>query len=119
MKVLRYVAASMLMAGGSLSTLCYATTQMAQSTRADPNECTVSADPSIAPTGSPSKPPVLSVGVSDPNTKLNLPWFLTDIITAVNTHQSAHCFVRALRSGIRSPLTFPSGPLAGRFSPAA
>ena len=33
---------------------------------------------------SPSKPPRLSVGVSDPNTQLILPWFLTDLINAVN-----------------------------------
>lgn len=32
----------------------------------------------------PTKPPRLSVGVSDPNTQLILPWFLTDIINAVN-----------------------------------
>ncbi|MFD1560268.1 hypothetical protein ACFSHT_32250 [Paraburkholderia silviterrae] len=28
--------------------------------------------------------PRLSVGVSDPNTQLILPWFLTDLINAVN-----------------------------------
>jgi hypothetical protein len=100
MNVLRYVAALMLIVGASVSTLCCAAGQTPQQARADPNECTVSADPSIAPTGSPSKRPAISVGVSDPDTKLNLPWFLTDIINAVNTHQSAHCFVRALRSGI-------------------
>jgi hypothetical protein len=31
-----------------------------------------------------SKPPVLSVGVSYSDTQLILPWFLTDIINAVN-----------------------------------
>jgi len=33
-----------------------------------------------------SKPPVLSVGVSYSDTQLILPWFLTDIINAVNDH---------------------------------
>ncbi|RDU97408.1 hypothetical protein DWV00_19535 [Trinickia dinghuensis] len=100
MKFFRYAAASMIMAAASFSTLSYAAAETTQPARADANECTVSADPSITPTGTASKPPVLSVGVTDPNTKLNLPWFLTDMINAVNTHQSAHCFVRALRSGI-------------------
>jgi hypothetical protein len=34
--------------------------------------------------GSTSKPPRLTVGVSDPNTELILPWFLNDIINFVN-----------------------------------
>jgi hypothetical protein len=90
----------MIIAAASLPALGYANAEAHPSTRAGANECTTSADPSITPTGSASKPPVLSVGVSDPNTKLILPWFLTEIVNAVNTHQSAHCFVRALRSGI-------------------
>lgn len=101
MKRYRYFGASMMAAAASFATVCYAGTQAAQiPPHRQTNECAVSADPSITPTGSPSKPPVLSVGVSDPNTKLILPWFLTDIVNAVNTHQSAHCFARALRSGI-------------------
>jgi len=31
---------------------------------------------------------------------LNLPWFLTDVVNAVNAHQSPHCLMRALRNGI-------------------
>lgn len=31
-----------------------------------------------------TKPPVLTVGVSDPNTQLILPWFLADLINAIN-----------------------------------
>lgn len=94
------VSASLIVAAASYATLCRASTEATPSARAAANECTVSADPSITPTGSASKPPRLSVGVSDPHTKLILPWFLTDIVNAVNTHQSAHCFLRALRSGI-------------------
>jgi hypothetical protein len=101
MKRFRYFGASTIIAAASFTTLCYAGTETtAPAPRTHANECTVSADPSLTPTGSASKPPRLSVGVSDPDTKLNLPWFLTDIVNAVNTHQSAHCFVRALRSGI-------------------
>jgi hypothetical protein len=33
-----------------------------------------------------SRPPRLTVGVSDPNTQLILPWFLNDIINFVNYH---------------------------------
>ena len=40
---------------------------------------------SPAPPGShSSKPPRLTVGVSDPDTQLILPWFLNDIINFVN-----------------------------------
>ncbi|CAB3757141.1 hypothetical protein [Paraburkholderia humisilvae] len=39
---------------------------------------------SVMSGGSASKPPRLSVGVSDPDTQLILPWFLNDIINFVN-----------------------------------
>lgn len=32
--------------------------------------------------------PTLTVGVTDPNTQLILPWFLADTINAINTRQS-------------------------------
>jgi hypothetical protein len=99
MKGFRDVVASIVIAAGSFSTLCYANGETARSTRTAPDECNVSADASAA-AGPASKPPVLTIGVSDPNTKLNLPWFLTDLVNAVNTHQSPHCLVRALRNGI-------------------
>jgi len=47
-----------------------------------------------------SKPPVLSVGVSDPDTQLILPWFLTDMIDAVNSHQSFGDFLNAMKAGL-------------------
>lgn len=41
--------------------------------------------PNSAKPGAPaSKPPRLTVGVSDPDTQLILPWFLNDIINFVN-----------------------------------
>ncbi|MGF7000780.1 hypothetical protein [Paraburkholderia sp. GAS32] len=42
----------------------------------------------------PANASILSVGVSDPNTQLILPWFLTDIINAINTQTSAGNFLR-------------------------
>ncbi|MGF6721117.1 putative lipoprotein [Paraburkholderia sp. GAS41] len=36
------------------------------------------------PADATSRPPRLTVGVSDPNTQLILPWFLNDIINLVN-----------------------------------
>ncbi|NPT43929.1 hypothetical protein GNZ12_21995 [Paraburkholderia sp. 1N] len=44
--------------------------------------------------------PVISVGVSDPNTQLILPWFLTDIINAINTRTSASDYLRTVGHGI-------------------
>lgn len=99
MKGFRYLAVSVAIATGSFSALCYANAETARSTRTAPDECNVSANAPAAP-GSASKPPVLTIGVSDPNTQLNLPWFLTDVVNAVNTHQSPHCLMRALRNGI-------------------
>lgn len=42
----------------------------------------------------------LSVGVSDPNTELVLPWFLADLVDAVNRRSSPHDFAKKLRDGI-------------------
>ncbi|CAH2797063.1 MAG: hypothetical protein PPHEINF_4421 [uncultured Paraburkholderia sp.] len=47
-----------------------------------------------------SKQPVLSVGVSDADTQLILPWFLTDMIDAVNSHQSFGDFLNAMKAGL-------------------
>lgn len=100
MKRFPSIVASIAVVAASASPLCYARTAAPQITRAEPSECTASADPSLAPKKSDAQPPVLSIGVSDPDTKLNLPWFLTDIVNAVNTHQSTRCFFHALKSGI-------------------
>jgi hypothetical protein len=47
---------------------------------------------------SPSKAPPIRVCVSDSNTQLNLPWFLTDVLTAVDTHQSGGDLLRKMRN---------------------
>ncbi|WP_269501878.1 hypothetical protein [Burkholderia sp. IMCC1007] len=44
-----------------------------------------------------SKAPPIRVCVSDPDTQLNLPWFLTDILTAVDTHQSPRDLLHKMR----------------------
>lgn len=46
---------------------------------------------------SPSKAPPIRVCVGDSNTQLNLPWFLTDVLTAVDTHQSGGDLLRKMR----------------------
>ncbi|MBN3776121.1 hypothetical protein G3O06_00885 [Burkholderia sp. Ac-20345] len=45
-----------------------------------------------------SKAPPIRVCVSDSNTQLNLPWFLTDVLTAVDTHQSGGDLLRKMRN---------------------
>lgn len=42
----------------------------------------------------------LHVGVSDPGTKLVLPWFLADLVDAVNQRTSPQHFAKKLRDGI-------------------
>ncbi|KVN40074.1 hypothetical protein WJ63_29000 [Burkholderia pyrrocinia] len=43
------------------------------------------------------RPPSIRVCVSDPDTQLTLPWFLTDIINAVNTRQSGGELLHQMR----------------------
>ncbi|WDR87958.1 hypothetical protein [Burkholderia ambifaria] len=45
-----------------------------------------------------SKAPPIRVCVSDSDTQLNLPWFLTDILTAVDTHQSPRDLFHKMRN---------------------
>ncbi|AOR71441.1 hypothetical protein BBJ41_28670 [Burkholderia stabilis] len=47
---------------------------------------------------SPSKAPPISVCVGDSNTQLNLPWFLTDVLTAVDTRQSPGDLLHKMRN---------------------
>lgn len=48
----------------------------------------------------PAAKPVISVGTTYPDTQLILPWFLTDIINAVNTRASACELAHSLRKGL-------------------
>lgn len=47
---------------------------------------------------SPSKAPPIRVCVGDSDTQLNLPWFLTDVLTAVDTHQSPGALLHQMRN---------------------
>lgn len=48
----------------------------------------------------PTSQPRLRIGLSDPNTQLVLPWFLADLVDAVNQRTSPHDFAKKLRDGI-------------------
>ncbi|RQR47440.1 hypothetical protein DIE21_26775 [Burkholderia sp. Bp9140] len=43
------------------------------------------------------KAPPIRVCVGDSDTQLNLPWFLTDVLTAVDTHQSPRDLLHKMR----------------------
>jgi hypothetical protein len=45
-----------------------------------------------------SKAPPVRVCVGDADTQLNLPWFLTDVLTAVDTHQSPRDLLHKMRN---------------------
>lgn len=44
-----------------------------------------------------SKAPPIRVCVGDSDTQLNLPWFLTDVLTAVDTRQSPRDLLHRMR----------------------
>ncbi|OXI31216.1 hypothetical protein CFB89_17185 [Burkholderia sp. AU16741] len=46
----------------------------------------------------PSSAPPIRVCVGDSDTHLNLPWFVTDILTAVDTHQSPDGLLHKMRN---------------------
>ncbi|AZQ54995.1 hypothetical protein [Burkholderia cenocepacia] len=47
---------------------------------------------------SPSSAPPIRVCVGDSDTQLNLPWFVTDVLTAVDTHQSPSALLHKMRN---------------------
>lgn len=47
-----------------------------------------------------ASPARLRVGLSDPGTRLVLPWFLADLVDAVNRRASPQDFAKKLRDGI-------------------
>ncbi len=96
MKAFFCVVALTVCALNSPPTWSHANEQPVQQHRGDTDKCVASPGSSAAHADSTSKPPRISVGVSYPDTQLNLPWFLTDIINAVNTHQSPRCLLHTL-----------------------
>ncbi|KVR12684.1 hypothetical protein WK11_32640 [Burkholderia ubonensis] len=97
MKLLRATVALVVLVAGCSS--APSTQPIARQIPPDTHTCASRASPCATRDAATSKPPVLSVGGSDPDTQLILPWFLTDIINAVNTHESSGDFLRAIRSG--------------------
>ncbi|KVR25279.1 hypothetical protein WK15_00985 [Burkholderia ubonensis] len=97
MKLLRATVALVVLVAGCSS--APSTQPIARQIPPDAHTCASRASPCATRDAATSKPPVLSVGVSDPDTQLILPWFLTDIINAVNRHESSGDFLRAIRSG--------------------
>ncbi|KWK67637.1 hypothetical protein [Burkholderia ubonensis] len=87
MKLLRATVALVVLVAGCSSVP--ATQPIARQIPPDTHICASRASPCATRDAATPKPPVLSVGVSDPDTQLILPWFLTDIINAVNTHESS------------------------------
>lgn len=99
MKSYRSVAALAVFTAGCSSAWPPNNQQSAQHRPADTNENVPCVNYGAARAGCTSKPPVLVVGVSDPDTQLILPWFLTDIVNAVNTHESVGDFLSTIKSG--------------------
>ena len=85
MKTFFSVVALVALTAGCASTWPPANDQIAQQIPADSSADIARANRGATTRGDPtSKPPRLSVGVSYSDTQLILPWFLTDIINAVN-----------------------------------
>lgn len=99
MKPFRSTAALVVLAAGCCSTSPPAPRQTVQPLQADTYTCTPSANHNATRAEVASNPPRLRVGVSDPDTQLILPWFLTDIINAVNTRESVSDLLHTMRCG--------------------
>ena len=78
------VAAIVVLTAGCASTSPPANDQTALARPGDANTYILHEPYIPPPPANPSKPPRLTVGVSDPDTQLILPWFLNDIINFVN-----------------------------------
>ncbi|KVH58725.1 hypothetical protein WS89_01660 [Burkholderia sp. MSMB1072] len=70
---------------------------LAAPTHAYAKNCVPSRDTAQA-AGSSAHAPPIRVCVGDSDTQLNLPWFLTDVLTAVDTHQSPSGLLHKMRN---------------------
>ncbi|CAE6773364.1 hypothetical protein R75465_03705 [Paraburkholderia aspalathi] len=86
MKSFCFAAALVVLTGGCTSTWSPTNSQTAGPSPADTDTYILHSTNGATPGGSTPKRPRLSVGVSDPDTQLILPWFLNDIINFVNYH---------------------------------
>jgi hypothetical protein len=57
-----------------------------------------SAEPAPRDARTTAAAPPVRVCVGDADTQLNLPWFLTDVLTAIDTHQSAGDLLHKMRN---------------------
>ncbi|MBN3787236.1 hypothetical protein [Burkholderia sp. Ac-20353] len=98
MKHVGSTAALLVLAVVSLPTAYGASQDNVPAVPADARNCVPPTSPDATRISrSPSKPPLIRVCVADPDAQLTLPWFLTDIINAVNTHQSGGDLLRKMR----------------------
>jgi hypothetical protein len=100
MKPFRSTAALVVLVAGCCSTSPPAPRQTVQPLRTDTHTCPPSANPNATRAEVESNPPRLRVGVSDPDTQLILPWFLTDIVNAVNTRESVSDLLHTMKCGL-------------------
>jgi hypothetical protein len=84
MKPFCFAAAFVVFTAGCAQTSPPANDQSARPGHADTNAYFLHAPSRATPGYATSKPPRLTVGVSDPDTQLILPWFLNDIINFIN-----------------------------------
>ncbi len=84
MKSFCLAAALVVLGAGCASTSSPSNDQSARPGPADTDTYILHTTNGAMPRDSTSKPPRLTVGVSDPGTQLILPWFLNDIINFVN-----------------------------------
>jgi hypothetical protein len=84
MKPLCVAVALVLLTAGCASTPSPANDQTVRPGPADSDTYILHSPERTAPGYADSRPPRLTVGVSDPDTQLILPWFLNDIINFVN-----------------------------------
>ncbi|CAE6753329.1 hypothetical protein R75461_03032 [Paraburkholderia nemoris] len=84
MKPFCFAAALVVLTAGCASTGSPANNQNAGPSPAGTDTYILHTPNGAAPGGPTSRRPRLSVGVSDPDTQLILPWFLNDIINFVN-----------------------------------
>ncbi|MCX4160657.1 MULTISPECIES: hypothetical protein [Paraburkholderia] len=87
MKVFRSVAALIVFAAACSS--AWSATSVPTSS----NTAATAQNPSRS---APTPQPILKVGVTDPDTQLILPWFLTDTINAINARSSPSDLLRKL-----------------------
>jgi len=110
MKALRLAGILIVFAVACLPVSSYASVQFSQEVQADAVAVSLIGAHDSGQAAPAVGKPVISVGLTDPDTQLNLPWFLCDIVDAVNTRTSVSNLLRA----IGHDLSLPSPPNEAR-----